>query len=57
MCTFWKKDIENWCVKGAYTEIAAFLINEKTLHVLAGIPVREKKTISSNIEETSRVLA
>ena len=29
-----------WCVKGAYTGIAASLIDGKTLHVLGGIPVR-----------------
>jgi PIF1-like helicase len=35
--------VDEWCVKGAYTGIAASLINGKTLHVLAGIPIRGGK--------------
>ena len=37
---FDSRGVEDWCVKGAYTGIAASLIDGKTLHVLAGIPVR-----------------
>ena len=41
---FEEKGVGDWCVKGAYTGIAASLIDGKTLHVLAGIPVRGKQS-------------
>ena len=37
---FEHREVGHWWVKGAYTGIAASLIDGKTLHVLAGIPVR-----------------
>ena len=38
-------------VKGAYTGIAASLINGKTLHVLAGIPVRGGKQSAQTLQK------
>lgn len=35
--------VGHWWVKGAYTGITVLLIDGKTLHVLAGIPVRGGK--------------
>ena len=43
MENFQKDGLREWWVKGAYTGIAASLIDGKTLHVLAGIPVRGGK--------------
>ena len=40
---FGQHNVREWMVKGAYTGIAASLIDGKTLHVLAGIPVRGGK--------------
>jgi hypothetical protein len=37
---FEQREVGHWWVKGAYMGIAASLIDGKTLHVLAGIPVR-----------------
>ena len=36
---FEDRGLRSWWVKGAYTGIAVSLIDGKTLHVLAGIPV------------------
>jgi hypothetical protein len=40
---FDRHNVGEWCVKGAYTDIAASVIDGRTLHVLAGIPVRGGK--------------
>jgi hypothetical protein len=40
---FENHNVSNWWVKGAYTGIAASLIDGKTLHVLDGIPVKGGK--------------
>ena len=40
---FCQNKVGDRCVKGTYTGIAALLIDGKTLHVLAGIPVRGRK--------------
>ena len=40
----------HWCVKGAYTGIAALLIDGKTLHVLGGIPVRGGKQSAQTLK-------
>lgn len=40
---FQSRDVGNWLVKGAYTGIAASLIDGRTLHVLAGIPIKGGK--------------
>ena len=37
---FERQGVSDWWVKGAYTGIVASLIDGRTLHVLAGIPVR-----------------
>ena len=37
---FTARKVSEWLVKGAYTGIAASLIDRKTLHVLGGIPVK-----------------
>ena len=39
-----------WCVKGAYTGIAASLIDGKTLHVLGGISVRGGKQSAQTLK-------
>jgi hypothetical protein len=36
---FEQKEVHEWCVKGTYTGITAFLIDGKMLHVLDDIPV------------------
>ena len=41
---FQRRGLDDWWVKGAYTGIAASLIDGKTLHVLAGIPIRGKQS-------------
>lgn len=41
---FQRRGLDDWWVKGAYTGIAALLIDGKTLHVLAGIPIRGKQS-------------
>jgi hypothetical protein len=43
--------VEHWCVKGAYTGIAASLIDGKTLHVLAGIPIKGRKQSAQTIKK------
>jgi hypothetical protein len=40
---FDRHNVREWCVKGAYTSIATSVIDGRTLHVLAGIPVRGGK--------------
>lgn len=42
--------VGEWCVKGAYTGIAALVTNGKTLHVLAGIPVRGGKQSAQTLK-------
>jgi hypothetical protein len=48
---FQQRGVADWCVKGAYTGIAASLIDGKTLHVLAGIPVRGGKQSSHTLKK------
>ena len=43
--------VDDWLVKGAYTGIAASLIDGKTLHVLAGIPVRGGKQSAQTLRK------
>ena len=45
------RDVGNWLVKGAYTGIAASLIDGKTLHVLAGIPIKGGKQSGQTIKK------
>lgn len=40
---FQHRNVGHWWVKGAYIGIAALLIDGKTLHFLAGIPIRGRK--------------
>ena len=48
---FRRHGLKEWWVKGAYTGIAASLIDRKTLHVLAGIPVRGGKQSSQTLKK------
>ena len=48
---FQKHGLREWWVKGAYTGIAASLIDGKTLHVLAGIPVRGGKQSAQTMKK------
>jgi PIF1-like helicase len=48
---FQERDVSEWCVKSAYTGIAASLIDGKTLHVLAGIPVRRSKQSAQTLKK------
>ena len=48
---FQRHNAADWCVKGAYTGIAASLIDGKTLHVLAGIPVRGGRQSASTLKK------
>lgn len=41
----------NWLVKGAYTGIAASLVDGKTLHVLGGIPVKGGKQSGQTLKK------
>jgi PIF1-like helicase len=50
-CAFEQKKVGDWCVKGTYTGIAASLIDGKTLHVLAGIPVRGGKQSAQTLKK------
>ena len=48
---FRRHGLKEWWVKGAYTGIAASLIDGKTLHVLAGIPVRGGKQSAQTLKK------
>ena len=48
--SFESRGKSQWCVKGAYTGIAASLIDGKTLHVLGGIPVRGGKQSAQTLK-------
>lgn len=48
---FQQKEVGDWCVKGAYTGIAASLIDGKTLHVLGGIPIRGGKQSAQTVKK------
>ena len=48
---FENRGLRSWWVKGAYTGIAASLIDGKTLHVLAGIPVRGGKQSAQTLKK------
>ena len=48
---FRRRNRVDWLVKGAYTGIAASLIDGKTLHVLAGIPVRGGKQSAQTLQK------
>ena len=48
---FVSRNVGHWSVKGAYTGIAASLIDGKTLHVLAGIPVRGGKQSAQTLKK------
>ena len=48
---FRRRGLKEWWVKGAYTGIAASLIDGKTLHVLAGIPVRGGKQSAQTLKK------
>ena len=48
---FQRRGVGDWCVKGAYTGIAASLIDGKTLHVLAGILVRGGKQLAHTFKK------
>ena len=48
---FHQRGVTQWLVKGAYTGIAASLIDGKTLHVLAGIPVRGGKQSAQTLKK------
>jgi PIF1-like helicase len=50
-CALEQKEVGDWCVKGAYTGIAASLIDGKTLHVLAGIPVHGGKRSAQTLKK------
>lgn len=49
--SFKRHGVGHWEVKGAYTGIAASLIDGKTLHVLAGIPVRGGKQSAQTLKK------
>jgi hypothetical protein len=48
---FEQRNVGQWWVKGAYTGIAASLIDGKTLHVLGGIPVRGGKQSAQTVKK------
>jgi hypothetical protein len=48
---FRQSGVDQWCVKGAYTGIAASLIDGKTLHVLAGIPIKGRKQSAQTVKK------
>ena len=48
---FQQRDLGHWWVKGAYTGIAASLIDGKTLHVLAGIPVKGRRQSAQTLKK------
>ena len=48
---FQQRNIGQWWVKGAYTGIAASLIDGKTLHVLAGIPIRGRRQSAQTLKK------
>jgi hypothetical protein len=48
---FQQQNMSDWLVKGAYTGIAALLIDGKTLHVSAGIPVRGEKQSAQTLQK------
>lgn len=48
---FRQRHIRSWLVKGAYTGVAASLIDGKTLHVLGGIPVQGGKQSSQQAKK------
>ena len=48
---FQLKGVGEWCVKGAYTGIAASLIDGSTLHVLASIPVHGGKQSAQTMKK------
>lgn len=50
---FGERRVGHWWVKGAYTGIAASLIDGKTLHVLAGIPVKAGKQSAHTLKKLS----
>ena len=47
---FEERGVSDWLVKGAYTGIAASLIDGKTLHVLAGIPIKGGKQSAQTLK-------
>ena len=51
MQDYHQRGMEDRLVKGAYTGIVASLINGKTLHVLAGIPVRGGKQSAQTLQK------
>jgi hypothetical protein len=48
---FEREEADHWLVKGAYTGIAASLIDGKTLHVLGGIPVKGRKQSAQTLKK------
>ena len=48
---FQQRNLGHWWVKGAYTGIAASLIDGKTLHVLAGIPVKGRRQSAQTLKK------
>jgi hypothetical protein len=48
---FQQQNVGEWLVKGAYTGIAASLIDGKTLHVLAGIPINGRKQSAQTLKK------
>lgn len=48
---FQQREVGDWCIKGAYTGITASLIDGKTLHVLAGIPIHGGKQSAQTMKK------
>jgi hypothetical protein len=48
---FQQHNVAHWLAKGAYTGIAASLIDGKTLHVLGGIPIRGGKQSAQTLKK------
>ena len=48
---FQQRNLGHWWVKGAYTGIAASLIDGKTLYVLAGIPVKGRRQSAQTLKK------